>query len=70
MGRSLTKEEIVQLSVPERLQLIETLWDSLSPSELPLPDAHKAALDHSLAEYERDPEGGRSWNEVRDDLVR
>jgi putative addiction module component (TIGR02574 family) len=68
MGRSMTKEEIFELSIPERLQLIETLWDSISPNELPVPDAHKAALDHSLAEYERDPESGRSWDQLRDDL--
>ena len=68
MGRSMTKDEIFALSIPERLQLIETLWDSISPNELGVHDAHKASLDHSLAEYERDPEGGRSWDQFRDDL--
>ena len=70
MGKTLTREEIFELSVPERLQLIETLWDSISPNDLPLPESHKSALDQSLLEYESDRESGRSWDKVRDDLFR
>lgn len=38
------------------------------PSELPVPESHKRALDDALADHLRDPEAGRSWDEVREDL--
>src|SRR5260221_6485129 len=38
MTRTLTKDEIFDLPVEERLHLIETLWDSIDPHQLPLPE--------------------------------
>ena len=38
MARTLTKDEIVDLAVEERLQLIETLWDSIDTENLALPE--------------------------------
>jgi putative addiction module component (TIGR02574 family) len=68
MARTLTKDEIFDLPVEERLHLIETLWDSIDPHQLPIPESHRLALDHALEEYGRDPEEGHSWDEVRDEL--
>jgi len=70
MGRTLTKEEIFELSVSERLELIETLWDSISPEDLPVPESHQRALDEALDAYRREPEAGKSWEQVRDDVFR
>jgi putative addiction module component, TIGR02574 family len=67
MARSLTKDEIFALPLAERLCLIETLWDSLNPDQLPLPESHEHAIDEALAEYRQDPQEGRSWDEVRDE---
>lgn len=68
MTRTLTNAEIFEMPVSERLHLIETLWESISPNDLPMPESHQRALDASLADYERNPEDGRSWDEVRDEL--
>jgi putative addiction module component (TIGR02574 family) len=68
MARTLSKDEIFELPVEERLLLIETLWDSIDPNELPLPESHRRALDQSLADYRRDPEEGSAWSDVRDEL--
>ena len=70
MARILTKEEISKLPAGERLDLIAELWDSLSADDVPLPDSHRGALDDALDEYNGDPESGRSWQEVRDELFR
>ena len=49
--------------------------DDSSPSaeaedrELPLSDALKAELRARLEEYDRDPEAGESWEELRDELL-
>jgi putative addiction module component (TIGR02574 family) len=69
MPRTLSKAEIFELPVEERLLLIETLWDSIETNELPLPESHRRALDESLADYKRDPAAGSSWSDVRDELI-
>lgn len=57
------------LSVAERLQLVEDLWDSIAQEAdtetLPLTTEERQLLDKRLAEYERDPDGGSSWEEVK-----
>ena len=68
MARTLTKDEISSLPVEERLELIATLWDSIPPNEVAVPESHRRALDAALQDYERDPDAGRSWEEVRDEL--
>jgi len=48
---------IDQLSVAERLLLVEELWDSIAaePDSVPVPASHCAELDRRLAAYEKDP---------------
>jgi putative addiction module component (TIGR02574 family) len=57
-----------QLSPEQRLELIEALWDSLSPDELPIPPELAAELDRRLALHRQDPTRGRPWREAMDDL--
>lgn len=49
--------EIARLTVPEKILLLEDLWDSIASEEssVPLPPSHRAELDRRLAEYEKDP---------------
>jgi putative addiction module component (TIGR02574 family) len=63
-------QEILKLSVPERIELVEAIWDSIaeSPENLPVTAAQKRELDHRLAEYRKKPQLGRTWEEVRDSL--
>ena len=68
MPRILTKQEIFNLTAEERLQLIESLWDSLSPSEVPLPEWHKQLIDQRLEDHRRNPDDSSSWEELRDEL--
>jgi putative addiction module component (TIGR02574 family) len=62
--------QILRLSVQDRLDLIEEIWDSLaeSPESLPVTDAQRRELDRRLAEHKKDPSSGRSWEEVRASL--
>lgn len=62
--------EILKLSVAERLQLVEDIWDSIasSPEVLPVTEAQKQELDRRLAEYRANPTAGRSWEELRASL--
>lgn len=58
------------LSIPERIQLVEDLWDSIAASaeEVPLTAAQREELDRRLDEFERNPNSGRSWSEVRSEI--
>lgn len=72
MNKHLTPDEIRALTVEERLQLIEELWDSLDETDaeaLPVPDWHRRAVSERLAAYERDPDAGRPWDEVKADIL-
>lgn len=68
MARTLTKEEIFELPADERLNLIDNLWDSLTPEDVPLEEWQQRLLDERLAAHERDPEAARLWEEVRDEI--
>lgn len=63
-------KEILRLSVSERIQLVEEIWDSIAshPASLPVTEAQKVELDRRLADYRADPNQGRTWEEVRDSL--
>ena len=68
MARTLTKEEIFELRIEERLHLIESLWDSLAPEDVPLEEWQRRLLDERLEAHERNPEAARPWDEVRDEI--
>ena len=63
-------KEILRLSVPDRIELVEAIWDSIvkNPGALPVTEAQQHELDRRLAEYRASPEEGRTWEEVRDSL--
>lgn len=57
---------IDRLSVSERLELIEQIWDSLPEVVAPdeVPEWHKEVLAKRLAEAEANPGGGVPWREA------
>jgi putative addiction module component (TIGR02574 family) len=62
--------EILQLSIAERIQLAEDIWDSVAafPEAIPLTDAQKEELDRRLQAYTQNPNEGISWDELKDRL--
>jgi putative addiction module component (TIGR02574 family) len=63
---------IDQLSVDDKLDLIEQIWDSLpeqvSPSEVPA--WHVEVLEERLEEAEANPGGGIPFREALDSLLK
>lgn len=55
------------MSVPERLELIGEIWDSIpeSPEALDLPESHRDELERRLAAADAHPEAGIPWEEAR-----
>ena len=69
---SIDLAELRKLSVAERIQLAEDLWDSiaLEPAEAPgLTDAQRQELQRRLREHERDPSTAVPWEQVRAELM-
>ena len=58
------------LSQEERLELIEELWDSLTPAVVPLTEAQRAEINRRLATLDQDIEHGRDAAEVLAELRR
>lgn len=66
-----TRIDFSALSVPERLDLIGELWDSVDQNDMPPPSADIVAeLERRASEVERDPQAGKPWNEVRSSLLK
>ncbi len=62
--------EILQLSVAERIQIVEDIWDSIlvSPEDLELSQAEKSKLDKRLESYKQQPSEGIEWETLKKNL--
>ena len=61
-----SESELLQLPVPERLQLVTDIWNSIAdaPETLELTDADKRLIDERFEARQKDPAAGSSWPEV------
>lgn len=68
---TVAKADILNLSVSERIQLVEDIWDSIAelPEEVPLTDEQKKELDRRLDAYRRNPNEGSPWGMVRERIT-
>jgi putative addiction module component (TIGR02574 family) len=59
--------DITALTVSERIQLAEDLWDSVAAAsaDIPLTSAQAKEIDRRLEDLERHPDVGEPWETVR-----
>jgi putative addiction module component (TIGR02574 family) len=59
--------DVSHLSVAERIQLVEELWDSIAetPDAVPVTQAQRDELDQRLASYAAAPSEGKDWEQVK-----
>ncbi len=64
------KKEIDQLGLPEKLLLVEDIWDSIAASNrmLPMPEWQKTELDNRYAAYQKGKADLHSWQGVHEAL--
>jgi len=64
--------DIAQLSVAERIQLVEDLWDSLAvnPGDVPITQAQRDELDRRLQAHRDNPGEAASWQQVKAGIKR
>lgn len=62
--------EIFELSVAERIQIVEDIWDSIgnAPEELALSEAEKLELDKRLENYRQNPKEEIKWETLKKNL--
>ncbi len=63
---------IFNLSPPEKLQLVEDLWDDLAgtPEEVPVHEWQKKELSRRKANLMSLPASGLAWSEVKNNIRR
>jgi putative addiction module component (TIGR02574 family) len=64
--------EIGKLSIAERIILVEDIWDGIADSDEPLEllaDDQKNELDRRIDAYRDNPKAGRSWNEIKSEIL-
>jgi putative addiction module component (TIGR02574 family) len=72
MAVSLKSLGIDALSVKERLELVEEIWDSIAvdSAAVPLTPEQARELEHRLAAHESSPDDVVPWDEVRASLAK
>lgn len=60
-------QDILKLSVPERILMVEAIWDSISEKDdqVELSSESKQILDDRLESHRSNPKEGSSWSEVK-----
>ncbi|MGP0594589.1 addiction module protein [Nitrospira sp. T9] len=62
----LTAPDTLRLSIPERIQLFEDIWDTMASQAdvVKLTEEEKALLDERLNVYHQNPAAGSPWESV------
>ena len=63
-------DEVRRLPASERAQLIDTLWETLEPEDLPVTVEERALLDARMSDMAANPNDQRPWREVEARLAK
>jgi putative addiction module component (TIGR02574 family) len=63
--------DVLELSVSERIQLAEDIWDSLAtmPQPVLLTEAQREEHDRRLEDYHQHPNEGTPWETVKSRIL-
>lgn len=64
--KKITAADTIGLSIPERIQLVEDIWDTVAAEAQPieLSEDEKKTIDERLEAYHRNPDVGSPWEDV------
>lgn len=67
MKRSISVSDVMELTVAERIELVEDVWDTISevPESVKLTQEQKQILDERLEAYHKNPDAGSPWEDVK-----
>jgi putative addiction module component (TIGR02574 family) len=61
-------QEILDMSVAERILMIEKIWDSIDHNTVDTPDSHKQELDKRLDRHAKGETKFFTWEHVKSEL--
>lgn len=69
--KRITATDTLDLSIPERIQLVEDIWDTIAAEaeSVELTDEEKKMIDDRLEAYRKNPELGSPWEDVYKRIV-
>ena len=69
--KKITATDTLGLSIPERIQLVEDIWDTITAEALPieLTEDEKKIIDARLETYHQNPRLGSPWKDVYSKIV-
>jgi putative addiction module component (TIGR02574 family) len=64
--KRLTATDALDLSIPERIQLVEDIWDTIAikADVVELTEEEKKIIDERLKAYHQNPNLGSPWQDV------
>lgn len=64
--KKITATDSLTLSIPERIQLVEDIWDTIAAEAeaIELTEDEKRIIDERLEAYHRNPDLGSPWEDV------
>ena len=67
MNITATLNEIIALSIEDRVSLVQAIWNSIAAEQVypELRETQKCELDDRIDDYELNPENVLTWEEVR-----
>ena len=65
VGVTQSRVDIKDLSADERLDLLEEIWDSLTPDDVPLTSAQREELQRRVDDMESSPGQAIPWEEAQ-----
>lgn len=68
MADKIPNDDLLNIPVEEKLNLIESLWESIEPDDIHLSPEQSAELDRRVAFLEKNPDCGIPWETVKEQL--
>ncbi len=65
-------KEIKKLSIPERILLVEEIWDGIARESegFELSQSQREELERRLESFANNPSQGRTWEEIRAEFLK
>jgi putative addiction module component (TIGR02574 family) len=69
--KKITATDTLDLSIPERIQLVEDIWDTVAAEadHVELTEEEKRIIDERLRAYHQNPDLGSPWIDVLKRIV-
>ena len=70
--KNITATDTLDLSIAERILLVEDIWDTVSAEveAVPLSEREKQIIDSRLSAYHQNPDLGSPWSDVYERIVK